>query len=328
MIGQPGGHLRRERNQERVEEEVSLPKYDSMFLRTLGRFAAADPWNGNRVTEFSIEEYVMMPSGSPQAVDSGVFAHTIGLRSELDGSQRMIPESLFELWKRGQVPAERIPTLARAIAPRVLAEDLNLMLGRSNVRSMLAVLVTVFLIITGIAAFEELSFAAALAVGAAFSLFIGAIFWLVLRSGRARRREQMKWLLRVNFGNVNAEQPESRGAGRLKMALVAGGVMLAGILLWVGGFALWDSQTAKGTSPSGSAPAAAATAAGNPAIWKRPWCSVNPKLQPARWFRSLCRKRVKNCRSRFGPESTMDRGSGCAARVVRARQARLPVISC
>ena len=39
-------------------------------LRTLGRFSSGDPWNGNRPTEFSIEEYVMMPQGSAQAADN------------------------------------------------------------------------------------------------------------------------------------------------------------------------------------------------------------------------------------------------------------------
>ena len=237
-----------------------MARYEAMRLRTVGRFTAARSLARQPLlTEFSLEEYVMMPAGSQQAVDSGMFGHRIGLRSEVDGSERMIPESLYELWKRGQVPADRIPVLAQAIAPRVLAEDFNLILSQSTQRSMLIALLTTFVIVTAVAAFasvdgERMSFPLALLVGAAFSVFVGAIFWIVLQTGRGRRRQQMEWLLSANAGNASAIQPSGLIAGRAKLVFQIAGALLAAVALFVGGFFLWDSKTGKVPATPGPAP--------------------------------------------------------------------------
>src|SRR5882724_13590696 len=127
--------------------------FNALRLRTLGRFSSGDPWNGSRPTKFSIEEYVMMPQGSAQAVDSSQFAHRIGLRSEADGCQRMIPESLVELWRRGQVPPERLPVLAQAIAPRILKEDYNLILHQSPTKTIFIPLIAVFAVVVLVGVF-------------------------------------------------------------------------------------------------------------------------------------------------------------------------------
>ena len=112
-------------------------RFHAVRLRTLGRFTAGDPWHGQRPTEFSIEEYVMMPHGATTAVDSSQYGHRAGLRSETDGAQYMMPESLLELWRRGQIPAERLPVLTQAITPRLTQEDFNLILHQDQVKVVL-----------------------------------------------------------------------------------------------------------------------------------------------------------------------------------------------
>jgi hypothetical protein len=213
-----------------------------MRLRTLGQFAAIDPWCGNRPTEFSVEEYVMMPAGSPQALDSALYAHRIGIRSELDGSERLIPESLYELWKRGQVPGARVPVLAHAMAPRVLKEDLNLILDKSAVKSFLIVVIAVFVLISAILGFSmsgtSLTFPIAIGIGAAVAGVIGLVYFVAIQSGRNRRKEQMKWLLSVNAGDVNAAPPAGRGAGRAKLFLKLYAIVMVPIML-AGGVGFW-----------------------------------------------------------------------------------------
>ena len=233
--------------------------FHAQRLRTLGQFSSPDPWNGNRPTAFTIEEYVMMPSGATQATDSSQYAHRVGLRSESDGSQRMIPESLVELWRRGQVPAERIPILAQAIEPRVLKEDFNLILHQSARNTIVLPLLGVFAVTAGVAAFvpmdgERLSIPVALAVSAGFTLLVGAIFWITRQSGRNRRREQMAWLLSVNSSAGASAPPEGRAKGRVKMFAKLYAVLLLVCLLFGGVAALWiwkgGSLTASSTAAS------------------------------------------------------------------------------
>lgn len=217
--------------------------FNALPLRTLGRFSANDPWNANRPTNFLIEEYVMMPQGSQQAVDSSQFAHRIGLRSELDGSRQMLPESLVELWRRGQVPPERIPILAQAIAPRIVKEDYNLILHQDLTKTVVIPLIAVFVVVVAVGLFvtidgHTMSVPVATGVGFGFSLFVGAIMWVARQSGRARRIDQIKWLLSANAGTV-AAVPEGRTKGRVKMFLKLYAMLIGLFLLIGGGAALW-----------------------------------------------------------------------------------------
>ena len=212
-------------------------------LRTLGQFTAPDPWNANRPTAFSIEEYVMMPSGATQAVDSSQYIHRAGLRSEVDGSQRMLPESLIELWRRGQVPAEHIPGLMRAIESRLTKDDYNLILHQSPMKTVVLPLIAVFVVIVLVGLFAPvdggpLSLPVALAVATGFSLFIGAIFWMIRQTARSRRAGQMKWLLAAQSG-VAGPVPEGRAKGTTKMFFKLFGLMLLLGALTVGGMGLW-----------------------------------------------------------------------------------------
>jgi hypothetical protein len=212
-------------------------------LRTHGNFTAGDPWNGNLPTEFSIEEYVIMPESSPHAVDSVQFAHRMGLRSESDGSQRYLPESLIELWRRGLVPAERIPALAQAIEQRVIKEDYNLVLHQTPMNAVVIPVAFVFAIVAVLAAVipfqgERLPIAGAVAIGAAMSLFVGGIMWMVRQSARGRRKQQMKWLLAVHNGTHEAP-PEGAAIASLKMFGKIVAMLLLFFLVLGGGAALW-----------------------------------------------------------------------------------------
>jgi hypothetical protein len=235
--------------------------FHAIRLRTLGHFAAIDPWLGNRPTEFSVEEYVMMPAGSVQAIDSVLYAHRIGIRSEIDGSERLIPESLYELWKRGQVPGARVPILAQAIAPRVLKEDLNLILDKSAAKSLLTVVIAVFVLISAILGFSmrgtSLTFPIALGIGAAVAAIVGLVYFVAIQSGRGRRKEQMKWLLSVNAGDVKAAPPPGRGAGRLKLFLKLYAIMMIPVMV-AGGVGFWALN--RGWTPGSGAGSAAAEA--------------------------------------------------------------------
>ncbi len=217
--------------------------FHALPLRTLGRFSANDPWNANQPTNFLIEEYVMMPQSSQQAVDSSQFAHRVGLRSELNGSQQMLPESVVELWRRGQIPAERIPILAQAIASRIVKEDYNLILHQDLTKTVVIPLIAVFVVMVAVGLFvpiegHTMSAPVATGVGVGFSLFVGAIMWVARQSGRRRRTEQMRWLLSANAGTA-AAVPEGRTKGRLKMFMKLYAMLIGLFLLVGGGAALW-----------------------------------------------------------------------------------------
>ena len=92
-------------------------------LRTLATFTAPDPWNQDRPTTFNIEEYVMVPEGAVRVVDTGMTVHVFGLRSETDGADHVLPESLFELWRTGRIPPETLPRLLLAIQPKLKKSD-------------------------------------------------------------------------------------------------------------------------------------------------------------------------------------------------------------
>lgn len=94
-------------------------------LRTEARFQAPDPVYGNQATEFSIESYIYVPEHADErsplwrAGNYPVFA----LRSEIDGGERFLPDSLSHLWRNGQAPPEALPGLLQEIAPRLRKSD-------------------------------------------------------------------------------------------------------------------------------------------------------------------------------------------------------------
>jgi hypothetical protein len=104
-------------------------------LRTEGKFTAPDPWNGGRSTEWSIEGYVWVPArwrGVPRGMLKKPAA-SYALRSEIDGVERFLPDSLGHLVRTGGVPPAALPRLLAEIAPELSKVDFKPML-RLNVR--------------------------------------------------------------------------------------------------------------------------------------------------------------------------------------------------
>ena len=169
-------------------------------LRTLGHFTAPDAWHGICPRQFTIEEYVMMPSRSAQVVDTSQYPHRVGLRADADGSQHMLPEALVELWQRKQVPVERLPQLAHWIGPRLRRGDFDLLLHKS-LRDMLAIpMLAAFVITVLVCLFAplrrgNLSLSWSLLTGMGFSLLVFLMVFVVRQYGCSRRAKQMKWLL-------------------------------------------------------------------------------------------------------------------------------------
>ncbi len=96
-------------------------------VRTAARFLAVDPWRGGSPVEHSVEECVFLPKGT--AVSSPRARRLLGggtvyfLRSEADGTERLLPEALVELWRTGKVPAEWLPQLLQERPGKVRRPD-------------------------------------------------------------------------------------------------------------------------------------------------------------------------------------------------------------
>jgi hypothetical protein len=218
-------------------------RFTARWLRTLHQFAAADPWNGNRPAQFTMEEYVMMPSGVQKAVDSDRFAHRIGIRSSV-GGEHMLPESLVALWRNGQVRLERIPALTKAIEPRLLKEDFNLILHRRSIKNDFVIpLIVVFfliLVVMGLGTRSEGHFSLPLAlfISAAMTLVTGGILWMMRQTARKRRAEQMKWFLDAESGVAPVALP-GRARTLLKRFAIIYAVFIALTLVIAGGVMVW-----------------------------------------------------------------------------------------
>lgn len=101
-----------------------LPRFVPRRVRTVARFAAADPWQLDLPTEFSIEAYRYVPQDDIKPPRQGPEAAEVyGLRSEIDGRERLLPDALSHLWKRGELPAEELPALLRDLRPRLVKSD-------------------------------------------------------------------------------------------------------------------------------------------------------------------------------------------------------------
>jgi len=221
-----------------------IVKFTARWLRTLHQFAAADPWNGNHQAQFTIEEYVMMPSGVQKAVENSGYAHRISIRSK-SGGEHMLPESLVQLWRGGQVSVERIPALTKAIEPRLLKDDFNLILHRQSVKTEfvipLAIAFFIILIVMCFATRSEGHFSLPLALfmSATLTVVTGGILWMSRQSARKRRAEQMKWFLDAESGAPPAPL-QGRTKTLLKRFAIIYGLIIALTLVIMGGVFVWQ----------------------------------------------------------------------------------------
>lgn len=224
---------------------------EQMPLRTVGTFSAEDPSMNRLPTEWSIEEFVMMPVGSARAIDSRRFGHVIGIRPNNDRRERLLPASLVELWRQGRVQPEKLPWLLHAMDPKINATDFPLQ--ENPLKSIAIVLPAVFVITAAVTAFvpmdgARLPLGFAVAAGLGMTLITSAILWIVSRSQLYRRNQQMDWALKlIESGSVSVAAPEKL-EGTLRMYLKMGikfyVILLAAASLAGGGAVLWSSRVA------------------------------------------------------------------------------------
>jgi hypothetical protein len=94
-------------------------------VKTETGFTAEDPWNGNRRTPFTLEAYIKTYKGlAPRngKIPKGAVLF-YGVRSELDGVERMLPSAMSELWAQKRVATEALPRLVNAMEPILKKAD-------------------------------------------------------------------------------------------------------------------------------------------------------------------------------------------------------------
>ena len=112
-------------------------------VRTEGSFQAADPWNSSRLTTFTIEVYKMVHRSVKVVRDSAMSGPPkFGIKSEIDGQDRMLPEFLQTLWQEKKVASEALPELLHKIEPELKKNDFHVY-GRGR-RRLIEVLVWVY----------------------------------------------------------------------------------------------------------------------------------------------------------------------------------------
>jgi hypothetical protein len=203
-----------------------ISKFVRLRLRTAERFQAADPWNGRRPSEFSIEVSANVPAHLRERSPRWMWAgpEVYGLRSEIDGVERPLPEALTELWSSRRVPASALPALLREMEPTLHQPDFQPILHRQFGR-WLAILLPIALlsfwgfVVTRASYYQAASAAlrasqsgGALAAAApggaalpivlvllAFAAGCGALVCLIVAPAFAlrgrERRKQMQWAL-------------------------------------------------------------------------------------------------------------------------------------
>ena len=113
-------------------------------IRTAGSFEAPDPWNGGRTAAYRLELYKLFPEHvtDPRDFRDGTM-HTwgaramVGIRSEIDGVERLLPTFLGEAWAAGKVSPERLPGLMASI-PDLRPADFRTVVGSWALRLSLA----------------------------------------------------------------------------------------------------------------------------------------------------------------------------------------------
>ena len=169
-------------------------------VKTESSFTADDPWNQNRRTSFNIELYVLTPGGAPpNAKRLGGYNRFYAIRSEVDGIERMLPESLAYLWGKKSVLAETLPRLLKGMEPMLKRVDFRRQLLTRKAAFLMYALTGLYALILLIAGSYFLSgpnvdMVDGLLV-AVPALFFGSFLYLVLFRQRGRRRRQVDWAL-------------------------------------------------------------------------------------------------------------------------------------
>jgi len=168
-------------------------------VKTETSFTTKDPWNQNRSTPFTLEVYWQPIRGMvPKPDKKKPFLY--GIRSNTDGVERLLPDSLCELWLQNRVAVETLPRLLQQMEPTLKKSDYNPMLRDWTV----TFLVYFVAVMIGLAALMPILMAT---LTAEFSLFRGIVYALAICAfgwflvdfrfvrERRRRRRQMQWAM-------------------------------------------------------------------------------------------------------------------------------------
>jgi hypothetical protein len=172
-------------------------------LKTETTFTAEDPWNQNQRAQFFVDAYVMALKGTkprprPEAKPPLVGSFFYGIRSEIDGQERMLPESLTYLWRNNRVPLEALPRLLKEMQPSLRKTDFRMQV-LTKMHTVLEYLCAGALglgalgMVLGVVLGEE-PLGLALGFGVMLGLMFGFVYLMLMRP-RARRRKQMEWAL-------------------------------------------------------------------------------------------------------------------------------------
>ena len=171
-------------------------------VKTETSFIADDPWNGNRRTSYTVEAYLSVFKGSkpPKPKPLGAL-YMYGIRSDIDGVERMLPDSLSELWRTQRVPPEALPRMLKQMQPTLKKGDYRPMLGNKAQPVIMWVVIVLWaflaLVPFVISITDPAEFPLSLAV--LLALAIGGFGWLYVYllffRAKGRRTRQMEWIL-------------------------------------------------------------------------------------------------------------------------------------
>jgi len=175
----------------------SLP-YVRLTAKIEATFAAEDPWNQNRRSQFAVEDYMFVPAGAKRKVWTEPFGGYLrSIRSDADRVERRLPDSLAYLWLHKRIHSEALPQLLKAITPELQESDYKTYLRTRHVLS--GILGAPCILGMGLLLLNLLDHSVSMQTGLIELLAAAAItwLWLYLMVYRRvwRRKRQMKWFL-------------------------------------------------------------------------------------------------------------------------------------
>jgi hypothetical protein len=162
-----------------------------------------------------LEEYLLLFGGASVTESTKATGTDFkrALRSEIDGVERWLPDSLSELWRCKRVSAEALPQLLKEAEPTLKRGDYVVVL-RNKARWLLVAINS--LILLGFMTFMTVGFVSEEGemlpkIGGV--LLVAAISWLILYFAYYRtwfrRKRQMKWFLeRATASGVRKSETE------------------------------------------------------------------------------------------------------------------------
>ena len=156
-------------------------------------FTTEDPWNENRRATFTLEAYRLPPKGSQpkQVIKFGSEKYYYGIRSEVDGVDRMLPESLAYVWRNDQVQAEKLPRLLHEMGSMLKAADYRFFLLSKESGRIIHIVSGLWLLVTALLILFPTFFSSFFLFVVLYPFLIYPLFY----RPRARRRRQVAWVL-------------------------------------------------------------------------------------------------------------------------------------